>query len=74
MSDSDEQDGDASGWQPWSGGACPIPGDCLVEVRRRYAPDLIERADQLVWSHDLYVAYGASDILAYRFISGKRRG
>lgn len=53
-------------WLTWFGGACPVKGDCWVEARRRYAPAVTDRADRLAWHHDLYVGYGANDIVAYR--------
>jgi hypothetical protein len=57
---------DDTGWRRWLGGACPVCGDCVVEARLRYAAVVVDRADRLAWHHDLYVGYGANDILAYR--------
>ena len=58
----------AASWREWSGGACPVRGDCLVEVRRRYASIIIDRADKFAWYHDLYAHYGADDIMSYRIV------
>jgi hypothetical protein len=66
MSENNQHSTDDAGWHQWSGGSCPVRGDSLVEVRLRYAPVVTDRADKLVWHHDLYLGYGANDILAYR--------
>ena len=57
----------ASDWQPWTGGACPVPANQAVEVRRRYVPGTTSApAGSLRWTHDQYYHYGADDITAYR--------
>lgn len=56
-------------WIPWYGGGCPVAFDTHIEVRARYSDQLIEGiAGDMRWSHDLYFAYGADDIVAYRLI------
>lgn len=57
-------------WICWNGGSAPVAGGVLVEVRLRYGHNIV-RADggSLRWSHDLYNAYGAEDIVAYRVIA-----
>lgn len=57
-------------WIGWNGGNAPVADDAMVEVRLRYA-NAVVRAEgkSLRWSHDLYNAYGAEDIVAYRIIA-----
>jgi len=53
-------------WHEWRGGACPVDPDTIVEVRVRYGQLRIATGRLLHWSHDLYNAHGAEDIMAYR--------
>lgn len=58
-----------SDWTVWRGGVCPINGESTLEVQTRYAGLRKGRAVDFRWSHDLYYAYGAEDIIRYRLIS-----
>ena len=53
-------------WIRWSGGASPVPVDEQVEVMRRYAGRATGPSGTFRWWHDLYDAYGAEDVVAYR--------
>lgn len=55
-------------WTPWNGGICPAQPERLVVVRRRYSSTITARAADLRWSHDQYLAYGADDIIAFRYL------
>jgi hypothetical protein len=54
--------------QPWKGGRCPVAADAQVRVFLRYAPPRTGRAADFSWSHDLYYAYGAEDVIAYEVL------
>ncbi|WP_162875479.1 hypothetical protein [Sphingomonas crusticola] len=57
-------------WIGWNGGSAPVAGDVMVEVSFRYGKRVVRaQGDSLRWSHDLYDAYGADDIVAYRIIA-----
>jgi hypothetical protein len=57
-------------WIGWNGGTAPVPDDAIVEVRLRYANAVVRaESKSLRWSHDLYNAYGAEDVVAYRIIA-----
>ncbi len=68
MAEKDQYHADDTDWRRWFGGACPVRSDRLVEARLRYGLIVTDRADRLAWHHDLYVGYGANDILAYRSV------
>ncbi|MBH0114595.1 hypothetical protein I5E68_16730 [Novosphingobium sp. YJ-S2-02] len=61
-----EERGEDGKWTPWFGGACPVMGDTLVHARLRYSGEVTAPARDLRWRHDLYVAYGAEEVVAYR--------
>ena len=57
-------------WIGWNGGSAPVAGDVMVEVKLRYGQKVVRaQGKSLRWSHDLYDAYGAEDIVAYRVIA-----
>ncbi len=60
---------DRQKWHVWRGGSCPVSASSMVEVQRRYNSSLHARAGDLRWSHDLYYAFGADDIVAYRLLN-----
>jgi hypothetical protein len=52
----------AEGWIEWTGGACPVDGDQLVQARVRNGRLISTNADDLGWWHD----GNWGDIIAYR--------
>lgn len=56
-------------WNQWMGGGMPVHPNIVVEVRFRYAGSGTGPASQFRWSHDLYNAYGADDVVAFRVIA-----
>lgn len=54
--------------QPWTGGKCPVGADVPVRVFRRYASSRTGSAGEFSWSHDLYNAFGAEDVVAYEVL------
>ena len=66
---SDRIDREDASSRPWTGGTCPVAPEAEVEVNRRYAPTATGPARQFNWHHDLYNAYGAEDVIAYRVIA-----
>ncbi|MCE7798344.1 hypothetical protein LWE61_17540 [Sphingobium sufflavum] len=55
-------------WTLWIGGACPVAPATLVEVQLRYAGHHTGPAGSFCWSHDLYNAYGAENVVRYRTV------
>lgn len=55
---------DADGWIEWSGGECPVDGDCIVSYKMRDAATFKrgEPAREVRWAHN----GAATDIIAYR--------
>jgi hypothetical protein len=69
LRNSDHVDQEGISVRPWTGGTCPVLPDTQVEITRRYASTATGLACQFNWHHDLYNAYGAEDIVAYRLIA-----
>jgi hypothetical protein len=62
---------DKNPWLPWFGGDCPVPPNCMVDVR--YQADINQIYDPIiaskcVWRHDNCSFFGPSlsNIIAYR--------
>ena len=52
----------------WYGGKCPIASDVMIRAHLRYGPPQVGLAGEFRWSHDLYNAFGAEDIVAYEIL------
>lgn len=59
------------GWVEWRGGACPVPGDSIVNVRHRDGCISVAcPASEWSWLHDPATVWSApeADIVAYRLV------
>ncbi|MBH0113848.1 hypothetical protein I5E68_12920 [Novosphingobium sp. YJ-S2-02] len=57
-------------WISWFGGPCPLPEGTMVLARLRYSGEVRAHAQDLRWRHDLYVDYGAEEVVAYCLLPG----
>lgn len=53
-------------WIEWNGGACPVDGDTVVEIKTRDGEIQIDRAYAWNWSHERYSPVKDRQIISYR--------
>ena len=51
-------------WHDWGGGACPVPGSCIVEVKFRGGVIANDFASNYCWLHD----YDVCNIVKFRVV------